>query len=253
MDDIDIKSSHGAQIHIGDGGANDGVKASLTKGTTNSQIIISRKVHGASGNGKTVAAVASGNNTALSVSVSANAITITLETDGSAASVSSVNDVIAKLYANATFQEYWDASDGVGDGTGVLAAFSSDVTASGTDGTQVFDGINGIHNGPNGPGFEPQIQEATHHGTADTIRRLSRVNKTAVTFDVYFDPANVEHALLLANARAGTKTDFRQYLNDGTGDGYAYSAYISMSPSAPVDGFNVYSTTLNIDGEVADI
>ena len=248
MDAIDIKSSHGAEIHIGDGGTAGGTYAAVEWGASTAKIRIKSKKVGTGGNGKNITVVVSGASYVYTI-LTENEISITVPT------TATVAEVIANLYQQANFNEFWDADFGAtpGDGTGTITARTVTATSGGTFGSEVFDGLNGIHNGPNGPGFEPQIQEATHHGTEDTIRRLSRVNKTAVSFDIYFDPDNVEHALLLTNARAGTKTNFLQYLNDGTGDGFSYSAYIAMSPAAPVDGFNVYSVTLSIDGEVGDI
>lgn len=156
----------GCLVLMGDGGIGAGTKASLTKGTTNSQIVIKAAIAGTASNGKTVVAVASGNNTPLSVTVTPTSIAIALETDGSAASVSTVNDVIAKLYADEIFQANFDAEDGVGDGTGVLAAFVSDVLAGGTAGAEVFTPIAEITGVP-GVGSTQRTSEVTHMTSED--------------------------------------------------------------------------------------
>lgn len=151
----------GCLVLMGDDGVGNGTKASVTKGTTNSQIVILAAKAGTAGNGKTVVAVASGNNTPLSVVVTENSIAITLETDGAAASVSTVNDVIAKLYLDETFQEFFDANGGVGDGTGVLGAFTSSPLAGGAAGAEIFTPIAEITGVP-GVGVTQRTSEVTH-------------------------------------------------------------------------------------------
>lgn len=250
---MEASSAHGTQILISDGGANDGVKASLTKGTGDSKIVFQRKVHGTAGNGKTITIVESGNNTPLTVVVADASITVNLETDGSGNSVSTVNDVIAALYADSTFQTYWDATNGDGDGTGVLAAAAADVTAGGTNGTAVYTEIPGVFNGPNGPSLDPEVIERKVHSQTARIRKPTGVNIGAVTFDITWDSSNTQHALLYTNARAQTKTDFREAIQETGEQVMQYSAYIGLNFSAPPEDLTVVSVTLNIDGDITDL
>lgn len=116
--------------------------------------------------------------------------------------------------------------------------------------TEVFTEIQGVHNGPNGPGWEPNIIEARHHGSEDTYRKVTTISKSPVTFDLYYDSSDTQHAALLAAAQAGTRKNFEMTLQEQGAEEYSFSAYISMTFQGEVDGFNIYSVTLNIDGDV---
>ena len=98
-----VTSGFGVLLKRGDGGSGAAVQASRTIGSSNSQLVLKAKTAGAAGNSKACEIVVSGNNTALAVSVSATLVTITSKTDGSANPTSTINDIIAKLYQNATF------------------------------------------------------------------------------------------------------------------------------------------------------
>ena len=113
-----------------------------------------------------------------------------------------------------------------------------------------FTTIDGVHNGPNGPGFAPQMIQARHHGTEDTINKVSTVEKTPVSFDIYYDSGDTIHAALLTAASAATRSQFQITLTDTGAEVYTFYAYVSMTFSGQVDGFNVYSVTLTIDGGI---
>lgn len=115
---------------------------------------------------------------------------------------------------------------------------------------EVFSTIDGVHNGPNGPGFTPAMITARHHGSTDTFMKVSTVDKNPVTFDIYYDSADSIHASLVTAAQAGTRKNFEMTLNDTGDEKYAFGAYIQASFTGQVDGFNVYSIQLNIDGAI---
>lgn len=115
---------------------------------------------------------------------------------------------------------------------------------------ETFTTIDGVHNGPNGPGFAPQMLSARHHGSSDTFNKVSTVEKTPVSFDIYYDSNDATHGALLTASKNGTRKTFKMTLTDTGSEIYTFEAFISMTFSGQVDGFNVYSVQLTIDGSV---
>jgi len=115
---------------------------------------------------------------------------------------------------------------------------------------EVFTAINGVHNGPSGPGFEPQMIEQRHHGSNDPVQKPTIVKKTPVTFDILYDSTDTTHAALITAAKNQTRKNFQEILTDQGAEQYAYAAYVGASLKAEVEGFNVYSITLSIDGAI---
>lgn len=113
-----------------------------------------------------------------------------------------------------------------------------------------FATIDGVHNGPNGPGFTPQLITARHHGSADTIIKVSTVDKTPVTFDIYYDSNDTIHGALVTAAKNATRSQFQITLVDTGAEIYTFYAYVQASFSGQVDGFNIYSIQLSIDGAI---
>lgn len=116
--------------------------------------------------------------------------------------------------------------------------------------SEAFTKIDGVHNGPNGPGFDPQLIEARHHGSTSTFQKVTTVRKSPITFDIYYDSGDTQHGALLTAARNKTRKNFRMYLTDTGGEIYHFAAYVGMIFKGDVDGFNVYSVTLTIDGDI---
>ncbi len=83
------------------------VKASRTMGSGSSGLILYWGTPGTAGNSKTCSIVVSGNNTPLSVTVTTSAVTVNSATNGGGTATSTVNQIIAALYANATFIANW--------------------------------------------------------------------------------------------------------------------------------------------------
>lgn len=252
---INETSAHGHIIKIGDGGVGAGTKASRTMGSANKQLIVGWNIAGTAGNSKTVEVIENGNDTPLSVTVTTSAVVINVETDGSGNSLSSVNDVIAKLYADETFATYWFATDGAGDGTDLVDAdFASAALTGGAAGTEVFTEIEGIFNGPNGPGWSPRIIEAFSHSRTTPKKHVTVVDIGAVTFDLYFDSTDAQHTALLEAAQdPTTPINFQQYFTDDGEYALEYAAYVLATAQAPVEGFNVFSITLQPSDGAAPI
>ena len=201
------KAGHGVVFARGDGGVGAGAIAYVTNGATNSQLKVQWFRAGTEGNGKAVTIVESGNNTPLSVVVTSSSVLINLETDGSGNSVSTVNDVIAALYADETFQTYWDANSGVGDGTGVLAAAAAANTASGTNGTEAFTAIAKVV-GYTLPNRQRQVIEFTTHDEEAIQKLVSFMNNGELGLVLAYDSSDTGHAALDQDFEDG---EFRNY------------------------------------------
>jgi hypothetical protein len=115
---------------------------------------------------------------------------------------------------------------------------------------EVFTAIDGVHNGPNGPGFTPQMISARHHGSDDTFMKVTTIDKNPVSFDIYYDSADAQHGALITAAKNGTRKNFEMTLTDTGAEKYAFGAFVQASYTGQVDGFNIYSIQLNVDGAI---
>lgn len=116
--------------------------------------------------------------------------------------------------------------------------------------SETFTEIDGVHNGPSGPGWDTQMIEGRHHGSVNPTKKATYVNISPVTFSIFYDSTDTQHQLLLTNAAAKTRTNFQMILTDEGDEQYAFAAYIGMSVKAGVEEFNVMDVSLNIDGTV---
>ena len=118
-----ISTGYGAQILRGDGSGVDGIRASRTYGSGTSAITCTAVKSGATGNGISVIfKPAIGNNQPLSLLVSGNTITVNLATNGSGDPISTANQVIVAINANAASSRLITAKSG-NSGGGGLAPF----------------------------------------------------------------------------------------------------------------------------------
>lgn len=248
-------AGYGCLLKRGDGGVGAGVAASRTMGSSNSQLIISWGEAGTAGNSKTCSVVVSGNNTPLSVTVSQSNVTVNCETDGSGVSVSTVNDVIAKLYQDATFQAYWDATDGAGDGTGVLAAASSASLSGGSAGTEAFTAIAEVK-GFSGPNETAELIDVTHL-QSDNARReylSSLLDSGEISFDINFLPANANQAGLRSDLNARTRRNFQIVFSDTAATTWQFAAFVTAhSVNAQIGDILSGSVTLKITGAITEV
>lgn len=115
---------------------------------------------------------------------------------------------------------------------------------------EVFTEIPGVHNGPSGPSFEPQMIEQRHHGSVDPVQKPTIVKKAPVTFDILYDSSDTQHAALITAAKDLTRENFKMELQDAGAEIYAFGAYVQATFKGEVEGFNVYSISLNVDGAI---
>jgi hypothetical protein len=115
---------------------------------------------------------------------------------------------------------------------------------------EVFTTIDGVHNGPNGPGWEAQIVEGRHHGSTSTVKIASYVNVTPITFSIYYDSVDTQHLALRAAAAAMTRKNFEMTLTDTGVEKYAFAAYVTCTFKGDVENFNIMDVSLAIQGAV---
>ena len=114
---------------------------------------------------------------------------------------------------------------------------------------EVFTEIDGVHNGPSGPGWNPLMIEGRHHGSTTTIKKASYVNVDPITFSIYYDSSDATHAALIAAAKAKTRKNFEMTITDEGAEEYSFSAFIGASFKGEVEGWNVYDITLTPDAD----
>jgi len=108
-------------------------KANRSMGSGDSQLLVTSKIAGSIGNQYSVRILVSGLNTALTVTFTGNVLTINSATDGTGTATSTVNDVIAAIYALATAAAVFEVTHGAGDGTGLIGAASVGALSGGVD------------------------------------------------------------------------------------------------------------------------
>lgn len=238
----DAISGFGTLIKIGDGGVGAGAQAYVAWGTTTASIRIKWRVAGVAGNGKNITVVVSGASYVKTI-LTADEISVTVPT------TAKVSEVIAWLYQDDTFQQYWEADyNAVGDGTGTITARTVTATASGSDGTEIFTTISEVQS-INFSGITQQYIDVTHMESPSGFREEIPTFKDPGTVDVQLSyvPSDAVHQGILTDQTANTLRNFRIYMPDNSF--WAFSAYIAnFGFNAPFDGKLSASLQLKIKG-----
>jgi hypothetical protein len=212
-------------------------------GSGSSGLILYWGTPGTAGNSKTCSIVVSGTNTPLSVTVTTSAVTINSATNGGGSASSTVAQIIAALYANATFIANWDAR-AVSDGTGTIAAAGSASLSGGVDG-ETFTAVAEVR-GFRGPGLAGGITEVTSFDSAGIREFISTLRDAGtVSFSVNYIPngAGTGHQLLIEDAEDGLTRNFNFTFSDtfstelsfsGIVTGFEISAELEQAVSANV-------------------
>lgn len=108
-------------------------RANRSMGSGDSELLVLAKQSGSIGNQYSVRVVVAGNNTSLSCTLTGAVLTINAATSGIGAATSTVNDIIAEMYATPTVAAVFDATGGAGNGTGVIAAAAQGDLSAGVD------------------------------------------------------------------------------------------------------------------------
>lgn len=245
-------SAYGTLIKRGDGGVGAGTKASKTFGTSNQMLKIFAKTAGVAGNSLTASVVVAGLSTALSIVVTSSSVVINSATDGAGAATTTVLQAIATLYANSTFDTYFDATVGTGNGSGVLVAGAAAALTGGLDGTEIFTSIEGVKN-ISGPSLSMETIDVTNHTSGSSYRQIVPSFKSAgdVSFDVIYDPALEQHEGLLSDFENRIRRNFQIVLPDAGLMQYDFAAYVSGGEiQAPIDNAIMIAFKLSVDGPV---
>lgn len=129
------------------------------------------------------------------------------------------------------------------------AAFGA-VLAIGAGSPVVYTEIKGVHNGP-GLTRGNEIITARHHGRTGTVKRSSFRDEGQCNFDLYYDSNDTQHQALMTAFENKAVTKFRLTLTDTGAEVYTFDAIVAqMSGSFQVEGFNMYSVSLDITGEI---
>lgn len=116
--------------------------------------------------------------------------------------------------------------------------------------SEVFTAVEGITSGPSGPGWTTNMLEARIHSSDSPVRKVSSLTTEPVTFTILYDSTNTQHIRLRTLTTTKARGNFQVLLTDTGAEQYAFAAYVSLSLSSEVDGFNTASVTLNIDGDI---
>jgi hypothetical protein len=219
----------GCVLRRGDGNSGTiAVRASRTMGTSNSQLRILWATGGTAGNSKTCSVVVSGNNTPLSVAVTTSAVTINSATNGSGVATSTVAEIITVLYANSVFRANWDADEGAGNGTGVIAAATSASLTGGVDG-ETFTMIAEVKS-VRGPSLSAGTIDVT---TFESNRQREFISSLRdggqVSFAVNYLPnaLGTGHQAIINDQRDGNRRNFELRFDDTRTTTLAFSGVVT--------------------------
>lgn len=248
-------SGFGTLLQRGDSGAGAGVIASKTVGTGDSTIVFKAKTAGTAGNTLSAGIVIAGLTTPLSVSIVGNALTVNSETDGSGAALSTVNDVIAAIYANSSAAMKFDADNGAGDGTGLVTASAVSVLAGGTAGAEIFTTIAEVTS-LTGPDESSTDIDVTHMespgGYRETISALK--DGGSLNLSLNFLPADANQQGLRTDLAAGTRRNYRIIWSNIAATTYQFAGRVtSFSVSASLDDKLSATATIKITGDITTL
>jgi hypothetical protein len=116
--------------------------------------------------------------------------------------------------------------------------------------TPAFTAIPHIDSGPSGPSLSANMIEAYTHDATLPHRKPTYVSTGPITFTILYDSGNTQHAQLRDAAKAKTKLNFRQILDDDGAEQLAFAAYTSFEWSAEPGDWNKANITLDIDGDI---
>lgn len=245
-------SGFGTKIKRGDGGVGAGTRASKTFGTSNQMLKIFAKTAGTAGNSLQAGVIVSGNSTAFSIVVTSTSVTINSATDSGGLATTTVLQAIAALYADSTFDTYFDATVGTGNGSGVLVAGALAALTGGLAGTEVFTEIAGVKN-ITGPQLSMETIDITNHGSTSAYREVLPSFKSGgeVNFDLLYNPADAQHEGLLSDFDDRTLRNFEMVLPDLGNMTYSFAAYVSGGEvNASIDDALMLPITLAVTGPV---
>lgn len=238
------RSGSRVKLKRGDGGVGAGTQASRTISTSDQQLILRARDAGVAGNSKSTTVIVAGNNTPFSFTVSETALVITSATDGSAAATTTVAQAISALYLNSTFVKYWQATVGVGDGSGVLVAAAAANLTGGLAGTEIFTNVAEVK-GVSGPNMSSAVIDVTNTDSENNTREFisSWIDPGELSLTVNFLPESVTQQSLVTDMQNEARRNFK--LEWPSGSVADMSGFVTgFSISNVLDG--VIEATVNI-------
>ncbi|RTL07310.1 hypothetical protein EKK58_02025 [Candidatus Dependentiae bacterium] len=235
----------GTILAVGDSGAGAGTVAAVEWGTSNAKIRIKWREAGVVGNGKNITVAVSGSSY-VKTTLSAAAISITVPTSATVA------QVIAYLYADETFQTYWDADYGAspGDGSGTITARTVTATSGGADGAEVFTAIAEVRS-LSGPNMSAAVIDVTNMESQNRTREFitSLIDPGELTFDLNFLPGNAGQQGLFDDMVAGTRRNFKITWSDEDASTWTFAGLVtSFQPSSALEEALTASLTVKVTG-----
>lgn len=238
-------SGFGTILKSGDGGVGLGSQASVEWGTTNQKIRIKWHRAGTEGNGKNITVVVSGSSY-VATTISETAINITVPTTATVAAV------VAWLYQNETFQQYWDADYGAspGDGTGTITARTVTPTAGGTNGTEVFAAIAEVKN-ISGPNMSASVIDVTNMDSPDNTREFitSLVDPGELTFAVNFLPDSTNQQQVITDLRDRVRRNYQLTWTNADATVWSFAGIVTaFQPTSQTEDALMANVTIKVTG-----
>ena len=184
------------------------VRAFRTMGSGASGLTLYSSLAGVAGNSKTCSIVVAGVSTALSVVVSSTVVTINSATSAGSTATSTVNQILAALYADATFLANWEGRP-VTDGSGVIAAATSASLAGGVAG-ETFSLIAEVK-GVRGPSLSGGVVDVTSFDSAGVREFIATLRDGGtLSFVTNYIPngGGTGHELLNLDCKLGRTVNF---------------------------------------------
>lgn len=242
----------GSIFYVGDGGVGAGTKASKTFGTGAQMLKIFSKLAGTAGNSKTAGLTVSGT-ASFSFTVSRTALAI-VSGSSSGTATTKVGEAISALYQDATFEKYWEATVGTGDGSGVLVAGASAALSGGLDGTEVFTAVSEITD-ISGPGRELTLFERTHMlspgGYKEYGPSLKDANPVSIPMNFIYDTMQ---QYIIGLCDDGTLTNFRiEVPLESTTLRMSFAGYVTkFEPMSKIAGALSANVTIKPTGPITE-
>ena len=102
-----------------------------------------------------------------------------------------------------------------------------------------------------GPGGTATVIDATHLGSTAKEKVMGLADEGQLTFDIQYDPANVQHKALIDDRADKVARSFMLVLADADASEIEFTAYVTgFSIEGGVDALVMASVTLEITGAI---
>ena len=121
------------------------------------------------------------------------------------------------------------------------------------DSPELFNSISEISN-MSGPGGSGKIIDATDLLSVAKQKRMGLPDEGQLSFDLFYLPADTQHALLRSQRDARAKTNFKLiFTDDSPSTTWSFSAFVTgFSLSSAVDDVLKAKVTLEVTGAISE-